>query len=200
MITIIVPTPNKDFDVTSRCVKSLFNSNTEIRLAPWAGSFARTVNLASIGITTPFIGVVNNDTEAPPQWMHMMHHQDKKIGIICPEEAKEPGFDPKGNVYEGPGLFFGGFWIMPTSIWEKMEGLDERYYPYYCEDTDLLFRLEQAGYKIYQDCRVKVKHLQNNTIKDDPKKIDHLRANAIRFYQRHGINPISYQAHGLSQS
>lgn len=200
MITLIIPTPNKDFDVTSRCVKSLFNNNTEIRLAPWAGSFARTVNLAASGVTTPFIGVVNNDTEAPPQWMMMMNHQDKHIGIICPAEADKPGFDPRGPVYEGPGLFFGGFWVMPTHVWEKMDGLDERYFPYYCEDTDLLYRLEKAGYKIYQDHRIRVKHLQNNTIKHDENRMNHLRQNALRFAMRWGINPISYQAHGIPQS
>lgn len=200
VITIIIPTPNKDIETTFKCVASLYNSNTEIRLAPWAGSFAQTVNLASSGITTPFMGVVNNDTVAPPEWMQLMNHQDKKIGIVCPLESDKPGFSAGGEVYEGPGMFFGGFWIMPTHVWEEMNGLDERYYPYYCEDTDLLYRLEKAGYKIYQDHRVRVKHLQNHTIKNDPQRMEHLRRNALKFAMRHGINPISYQAHGIPQS
>jgi hypothetical protein len=195
MITICIPTPNRDAEITAACVRSVMVPDAEIRMVPWYGSFAKTVNVGLTDAKTEFVACVNNDTVAPPQWMQMFNHASSRIGIVCPDEGDQALFNPAGELVWGPRGFFGGFWAMPTYLWNKLGGMDERFDPYYCEDTDLIYRVEKAGYKILQDRRIIVRHLMNNTIKHELDRDKHHKKNCERFERKWGLNPVRYQ-HG----
>lgn len=52
----------------------------------------------------------------------------------------------------------GGSGVFRKSIWDKLEGLDELFNPFYEEDTDLGFRAIKRGYINLWDPRVHVEH------------------------------------------
>ncbi|MBP3974053.1 glycosyltransferase [Pseudoxanthomonas spadix] len=39
--------------------------------------------------------------------------------------------------------------MLPRTVWEALDGFDERYVPAYYEDTDLAFRVREAGWQAY---------------------------------------------------
>jgi GT2 family glycosyltransferase len=192
MVTLAILTPEDDRRVTADCAASLIAPETELRLAPWRGSFARTVNAALSGIRGGIVGAVNNDIVAPAQW-HQLFQHFPEAGIVCPREADIPSFDPSAEIVRGAKGFFGGFWLMTATLFCLLGGLDERFEPYYCEDTDLIHRVEEAGYPIIQDHRVSVKHYQSLTIRRDPLRDKIMAKNVARFEEKWGFDPITYQ-------
>jgi len=71
--------------------------------------------------------------------------------------------------------------------------MDERFEPYYCEDTDLIYRVEKAGKRIIQDKRITVRHLKSFTINQQSDKDAYMVENCKRFKEKHGFDPVPYQ-------
>ncbi|MBD3816389.1 MAG: glycosyltransferase, partial [Halothiobacillus sp.] len=54
---------------------------------------------------------------------------------------------PEFNYVKDVDYVSGAAIAIPTDIWQEMDGFDEIYAPAYCEDSDIAFRLREAGYR-----------------------------------------------------
>jgi GT2 family glycosyltransferase/SAM-dependent methyltransferase/glycosyltransferase involved in cell wall biosynthesis len=52
---------------------------------------------------------------------------------------------------------------IPKQLFEKLNGFDVRYRPAYCEDSDLAFRVRQAGFKVYYQPLAQAVHFEGIT-------------------------------------
>lgn len=59
------------------------------------------------------------------------------------QDARAPGF----NYLKDVDYCSGASIAVPASIWREVGGFDQTYSPAYCEDSDLAFRLREAGYR-----------------------------------------------------
>ncbi|OZI32028.1 hypothetical protein CAL29_29780 [Bordetella genomosp. 10] len=50
--------------------------------------------------------------------------------------------------------------MIPKPLWEQLEGFDEHYLPAYCEDSDLAFRIRQAGHEVVYVSTASVVHFE----------------------------------------
>lgn len=57
--------------------------------------------------------------------------------------------------------------LAPRNLWDALGGFDERYAPAYCEDSDLAFRVREAGRKVYYCPFSVVVHLEGATMGTD---------------------------------
>ena len=48
--------------------------------------------------------------------------------------------------------------LLPRALWSELGGFDERYVPAYYEDTDLSFRIREAGLQVYLQPASRVVH------------------------------------------
>ena len=60
--------------------------------------------------------------------------------------------------------------MIPTALWQKIGGFDERYAPAYCEDSDLCFAVRKAGFKVYYQPFSEVVHFEGITHGRDVKQ------------------------------
>ncbi|KAA9011329.1 glycosyltransferase [Sphingobium limneticum] len=120
------------------------------------------------------IVLLNNDTLVLPRWLDGlldMFDQYEKVGLAG---SKLISWD--GSLQEAGGIYWkdGSAWnfgrganagapefnyvkdvdyvsgaaiAIPTDIWQAMDGFDDIYAPAYCEDSDIAFRLRDAGYR-----------------------------------------------------
>lgn len=120
------------------------------------------------------IVLLNNDTLVLPRWLDGlldMFDQYEKVGL---SGSKLISWD--GSLQEAGGIYWkdGSAWnfgrganagapefnyvkdvdyvsgaaiAIPAEIWQAMNGFDEIYAPAYCEDSDIAFRLREAGYR-----------------------------------------------------
>ena len=66
---------------------------------------------------------------------------------------------PEFNYVREVDYISGAAIMLPRALWEKMGGFDEHFLPAYCEDSDLAFRLREAGWKVlYQPRSVVIHH------------------------------------------
>ncbi len=53
--------------------------------------------------------------------------------------------------------------MLPKVLWDKIGGFDERYVPAYCEDSDIAFKVRQAGKKVYCQYVSEIIHLEGKS-------------------------------------
>ncbi|WFC68447.1 glycosyltransferase [Achromobacter denitrificans] len=71
--------------------------------------------------------------------------------------------DPEKHeyTYRRPTDYISGAAIMlPRQLWMDLGGFDEHYLPAYCEDSDLAFRVRQAGYEVVYTADSEVVHFE----------------------------------------
>jgi len=87
--------------------------------------------------------------------------------------------------------------LLPRALWESLGGFDERYVPAYYEDTDLSFRVREAGREVYLQPASVVIHFEgvsNGTDENCPSSIkSHQARNRKVFYRR--WKPVLKQGH-----
>jgi hypothetical protein len=75
------------------------------------------------------------------------------------EDAAHPAYN-----YRREADYCSGAAIMlPTALWHELGGFDERYLPAYYEDTDLAFRVREAGRKVIYQPHAVVVHFEGQT-------------------------------------
>ena len=52
---------------------------------------------------------------------------------------------------------------VPTDFWQSLGGFDEAYVPAYCEDSDLAFRIRDAGHEVWMQPLSRVIHYEGKT-------------------------------------
>jgi GT2 family glycosyltransferase len=187
LVSIIIPfLPYNDKikKQTSRCVESLLSDDVEILLIS-GNTFVDSVNNGLSRASGDYLFVVNNDTVAPPQWVELIETLDNNnVGIVCASEDVSPQY------VHGRKNEYGEY---TREKHDQFKGLDPRFSPYYFEDTDLLARIDKAGYEIVRSQSIRVYHAQSATLSIVENKNDIFERNKKLFLKKHGFDGVSYQ-------
>jgi GT2 family glycosyltransferase len=176
--------------------------------------FLRTVNRAARAARGTWIALLNNDTRVTSGWLGELKRSFDlfpEAGLVGAQLLFPDGRlqEAGGTVFrDGTASHYGrhkhperpeysfarrvdycsaACVLIRRTLWEQLGGFDERYAPAYYEDTDLAFRVRQAGHEvIYQPaCRVVhyegISHGKPGTIS---KASSYRTANQARFLER----------------
>ena len=152
--------------------------------------FLRSCNKAAKHATGDYICFLNNDTMVLESWLERIvqtfnQNQDaglvgsklyypdgslQEVGGLIWNDASGINYgredDPRKPEYgylREPDYCSGAAIFLPMHIWKEMHGFDSLFVPAYYEDTDLAFRVRQAGYKVLVQPLSKVIHLEGIT-------------------------------------
>ena len=136
--------------------------------------FLGNCNAAALQAHGRYIVLLNNDTLVLPGWLDGLLSPFARFEHVGLVGSKLINWD--GTLQEAGGIFWqdGSAWnfgrnqdprapefnylkdvdycsgaaiAIPADVWRAMEGFDPAYTPAYCEDSDLAFRLRDAGYR-----------------------------------------------------
>ena len=90
--------------------------------------------------------------------------------------------------------------MMKTTLWRQLGGFDERYAPAYYEDTDLAFRVREAGYRVIYQPHAEVVHFEGLSSGTDLTQgvKRHQVINQKTFEERWRATLSTHRAHGLN--
>ena len=152
--------------------------------------FLKTCNAASANVRGEFIVLLNNDTLVTGEWLQALtavFEEDEKAGLVGAkllfgngrlQEAggivwrdgsasnygrNEDPRRPEFNYRREADYCSAACVMIRRSLWNALGGFDERYVPAYYEDTDLAFRVREAGYKVIYQPHAEVVHFEGKS-------------------------------------
>ncbi len=78
----------------------------------------------------------------------------------------------------------GAFMMLPRSLWEDLGGFDESFFMY-CEETDLCYRVRQAGRRVLITTRSSIVHLVGSGSAQSPKRMIALTRGGMHMSRKH---------------
>jgi len=187
--------------------------------------FIASCNRGAAAARGNYLVFLNNDTLVEPGWLTALLEtfaEEPRAGIVGSKLVY-----PDGRLQEAGGIIwrdasgwnYGKFddpekpeynylrevdycsaaaLMIPKSLFESVGGFDSRYAPAYYEDTDLAFKVRQAGYKIFYQPLSEVIHYEGATGGTDlatgEKK--HQAINRSTFAERWAAELVSQPANG----
>ena len=167
-------------------VKTVFNSENK--------GFVEACNLGADAASGDYVLLLNNDTEVQPGWLSSLVdlaertpdcgavgsklvYPDGRLqeagGIIFSDgsgwnygKGQSPS-DPRFNFVREVDYCSGAALLVRKSLWDDIGGLDHRYAPAYCEDSDLCFEIRKRGYRVYYQPKSMVVHHEGKTAGTD---------------------------------
>jgi GT2 family glycosyltransferase len=152
--------------------------------------FLRSCNAAARLARGEFVFFLNNDTQVLPGWLDPMvglmrarldagaagckllfpDGRLQEAGAIVWDNATGLTYG-RGDDPEQPAYNFvrevdyvsGAALLVRTELFARLGGFDERFAPAYCEDSDLGFRIREAGLKVLYQPRSRVVHFEGVT-------------------------------------
>ncbi len=144
-----------------------------------------------------FLLFLNNDTVPQPGWLDALHAtfaRQADIGIVGAQlvypdgRLQESGAMLRGDGHaESRGRFAdpehpqlrwcadvdyvsGAALMLPAGLFRRLDGFDPRYAPAYYEDTDLAFRVRDAGLRVLVQPDAHVVHVEGASAGTDPTR------------------------------
>jgi GT2 family glycosyltransferase len=76
--------------------------------------------------------------------------------------------------------------MVRREVWDELGGLDESFFPAYCEDVDFCLRIAERGYEVWYEPRSVVRHLESRSTSFRYKKflIERNREELVRRYPK----------------
>ena len=181
----IIVIDDSSSDLTQTILEPLKNI-TYIRNEENLG-FLHSCNKAAKEASGNYICFLNNDTIVMPGWIESIistFKHEAKAGLVGSKL-----YYPDGSLQEAGGMIWnnasglnygrnddpqrpeycylretdycsGAAIFLPLSLWQELNGFDPYFAPAYYEDTDLAFRVREAGYKVLVQPLSKVIHLE----------------------------------------
>ncbi|MFZ2724766.1 MAG: glycosyltransferase [Methylococcaceae bacterium] len=139
-----------------------------------AQGFIRSCNRGANQAKGQYIVMLNNDTEPTVHWLDELlfaFEQFDKVGLVGSKllypdgSLQEAGgivwksgnpwnygrggnpYDPRFTYTRQVDYLSGAAIMLPTRLWQQLNGFSEEYCPAYFEDTDLAFKVRDAGFK-----------------------------------------------------
>lgn len=136
--------------------------------------FLRNCNKAALAAKGQYVVLLNNDTEVCNRWLDEMldvFRRYDRVGavgskLIYPDgKLQEAGgivwdngqpwnlgrngnpHDPQWSYTRQVDYISGAALMLPKTVWDEVGGLSDEFAPAYYEDTDLAFKVREAGYR-----------------------------------------------------
>lgn len=149
--------------------------------------FLKSCNIAAKYARGNYLVLLNNDTIVLPGWLEALRETFElfpNVGLVGAKllnrdlTLQEAGgiiwedgtgwnygrgdnpFHPKYNYAREVDYCSGACIMIPKDLWDELGGFDERFSPAYYEDTDLAFRVRNAGYKVIYQPNAQIIHLE----------------------------------------
>jgi GT2 family glycosyltransferase len=174
----IIIADDQSTDDTARAIQGIDNSIIKLQTTEKQQGFLKNCNAAVQYACGDYIVLLNNDTITLPHWLDGLidtFEDESNAGLVGSKliypngKLQEAGgiiwqdgsslnygtgqapSHPKFNFLRDTDYCSGASIALPTKLWQQLGGFDPKYAPAYFEDTDLAFRVREAGYRvIYQ--------------------------------------------------
>lgn len=183
----IIIVDNNSIDGTSAKAKQLFPKVNLISLKSNLG-FAKAVNLGAKKAIGKYLLISNNDVVFTPNYLKILVRSAEKInhlgaigGLVYFKDKKDKisssGYNfnfwlgsisetkVQENIYKSEWVQ-GCQILTPRDVFQKLNGLDEKYY-FYFEDADYCLRLRKNNLEVYIEPKAKIYHGNGLTFKKE---------------------------------
>jgi len=174
----------------SAAVVRMMHPDIQLMSQPVNLGFAGGVNVGAAAALGELIVLLNQDCIVAPGWLDSLvttfaeHHDCGIVGAVI--EDAEGAINHAGATITRPlgsaqhllqvperdvaaDYVTGAIFAVRRSVWERLGGLDEDFYPAYYEESDFCYRARRAGIEIYLSVRTRGRHLfSSKTWQYDP--------------------------------
>ncbi|MDZ7814365.1 MAG: glycosyltransferase [Ideonella sp.] len=168
----------------------VFGGTVRVLRNPSNQGFVAACNLGAQAARGRHLLFLNNDTLVRPGWLDALLHTYQtvpKLGVVGAKLLNEDGSlqesggliwrlgdganlgrgahadEPRFNYLRDVDYVSGAALMLPRPLFEQLGGFDAEFAPGYYEDTDLCFRVRQAGYRVMVQPTATVVHLEGQT-------------------------------------
>ncbi len=168
----------------------VFGGTVRVLRNPSNQGFVHACNLGAQAAQGRYLLFLNNDTLVQPGWLDALLNTFRsvpKLGVVGAKLLNTDGSlqesggliwrlgdgwnlgrgahadEPRFNYLRDVDYVSGAVLMLPRELFQQLGGFDAEFAPGYYEDTDLCFRVRQAGYRVMVQPTAAVVHLEGQT-------------------------------------